>query len=56
MHLPTDATNVMLKAIREEVDALFVSGTRYRKTDIVFFGLEKAGTARQMDLFSSVEK
>ena len=53
---PTDATNEMLKAIREEVDALYIPGTRYRKTGVVFFGLEKVGTARQLDLFSPVEK
>ena len=53
---PTDATNEMLKAIREEVDALFIPGTRYRKTGVVFFGLEKVGTARQLDMFSPVEK
>ena len=53
---PTDATNEMLKAIHEEVDALFIPGTRYRKTGVVFFGLEKVGTARQLDLFSPVEK
>ena len=53
---PTDATNEMLKAIREEVDALFIPGTRYRKTGVVFFGLEKVGFARQMDFFSPVEK
>ena len=53
---PTDATNEMLKAIREEVDALFIPGTRYRKTGVVFFGLEKVGTARQLDLFSPVER
>ena len=41
----------MLRAIREEVDALYVPGTRYRKTGIVFFGLEKPGTAHQTDLF-----
>ena len=49
---PTDATNVMLDAIRPEVPALFLPGTRYRKTGVVFFGLEKVGTARQMDLFA----
>ena len=49
---PTDATNAMLDAIRPEVSALFIPGTRYRKTGIVFFGLEKVGSARQMDLFS----
>lgn len=48
---PTDATNEMLRAIREEVDALYIEGTRYRKTGIVFFGLEKPGTAHQADLF-----
>ncbi len=53
---PTDATNEMLKAIREEVDALYIPGTRYRKTGVVFFGLEKVGSARQLDLFSLVEK
>ena len=53
---PTDATNEMLKAIREEVDALYIPGTRYRKTGVVFFGLEKVGTARQLDLFAPVEK
>lgn len=48
---PTDATNEMLRAIREEVDTLYIEGTRYRKTGIVFFGLEKPGTAHQTDLF-----
>ena len=43
----------MLRAIREEVDALYVPGTRYRKTGIVFFGLEKPGTAHQTDLFDT---
>ncbi|MCR5839162.1 MAG: Y-family DNA polymerase, partial [Kiritimatiellae bacterium] len=49
---PTDATNVMLTAIRPEIPALFVPGARYRKTGVVFFGLEKVGSARQLDLFS----
>ena len=53
---PTDATNAMLKAISDEVGALFIPGTRYRKAGVVFFGLEKVGAARQMDLFSPVEK
>ena len=50
---PTDATNEMLRAIREEVDALYVEGVRYRKTGIMFFGLEKSGVARQTDLFET---
>ncbi len=49
---PTDATNAMLDAMRPEVPALFLPGTRYRKTGVVFFGLEKVGSARQMDLFA----
>ena len=48
---PTDATNEMLTAIRREVGALFVQGRRYRKTGVIFFGLEKANAPRQMDLF-----
>ena len=50
---PTDATNAMLTAIRREVGALFVEGVRYRKSGVVFFGLEKADAARQMDLFAA---
>ena len=50
---PTDATNEMLKAIRQEVDALYIPGTRYRKTGVVFFGLEKADAPYQMDLFDT---
>lgn len=51
-HTPTDATNAIMNAIRPEIPDLFLPGTRYRKTGVVFFGLEKVGTARQMDLFS----
>ena len=43
----------MLDAIRPEVPALFLPGTRYRKTGVVFFGLEKANAPRQLGLFSS---
>ena len=53
---PTDATNVMLKAIRQGVDSLFIRGARYRKSGIVFFGLEKAGSAYQLDLFSTAKR
>ena len=48
---PTDATNEMLAAIRPEVSALFAPGLRYRKSGVVFFGLEKVGAPRQGDLF-----
>ena len=51
--VPTDATNEMLRAFRPEVASLFTPGLRYRKTGIVFFGLEKPGTPQQMDLFDS---
>ena len=52
---PTDATNVMLRAISDEIDALFVDGVRYRKTGMVFFGLEKPDAPRQLDLFDTPE-
>lgn len=48
---PTSATNEILKAIRKVVGGLYLEGAKYRKSGIVFFGLEKAGSARQMDLF-----
>lgn len=48
---PTDATNEILHAISQEVKYLYNPSVRYRKTGIVFFGLEKPGTAHQIDLF-----
>ena len=45
----------MLRAIREKVGALFIPGARYRKSGIVFFGLERAGAPRQGDLFAATE-
>ena len=53
---PTDATNEMLRAFRPEIAALFTPGLRYRKTGVVFFGLEKPGTPQQTDLFAPVQK
>lgn len=49
---PTDATNRMLKAISEGVEALWVPGARYRKSGVIFFGLESVGATQQLDLFS----
>jgi DNA polymerase V len=49
--VPTDATNEMLRAFRPEMSALFTPGLRYRKTGVIFFGLEKPGTPHQADLF-----
>ena len=54
--VPTDATNVMTKAIHEQIASLFVKGAKYRKSGIVFFGLEKAGAAYQVDLFAPAVK
>ena len=51
---PTDATNEILRAISDEVKYLYLPSVRYRKTGIVFFGLEKPGTAHQLDLFADV--
>lgn len=52
---PTDATNEIIAAISPLIDKLYSSTERYRKSGIVFFGLEKAGALRQLDLFSSVK-
>ena len=53
---PTDATNVMTRAIHEQIASLFVKGAKYRKSGIVFFGLEKAGAAYQADIFAPAVK
>jgi DNA polymerase V len=50
--VPTDATNEMLRAFRPEIPALFTPGLRYRKTGVIFFGLEKPGSPQQLDLFT----
>lgn len=51
----TDATSEMLSAIGPEVRPLFVEGARYRKTGVIFFGLESAGAPRQTSLFDAPE-
>ena len=50
---PTNATNEILKAISKVVGALYISGVKYRKSGVVFFGLTKEDAARQMDLFET---
>lgn len=50
---PTDATNEMMRAFRSEIPSLYIPGMRYRKTGIVFFGLENPGGLRQTDLFEA---
>jgi DNA polymerase V len=46
----------MLNAISGEVQHLYLPGVRYRKTGMVFFGLEKPDKPRQLDLFSDSTK
>lgn len=50
---PTDATNEMLDAASKEVAKLYAPNVRYRKAGVVFFGLEKEGAAKQLDLFTT---
>lgn len=46
---PTSATGEILSALRPAAEGLFVSGKRYRRAGVLFFGLEKEGMAG--DLF-----
>lgn len=46
---PTSATGEILSALRPIVEGLFVSGKRYRRAGVLFFGLEPEGKAG--DLF-----
>jgi DNA polymerase V len=48
---PTNATNEILKAITKVIEALYIPGVKYRKSGVVFFGLAKEDSLRQMDLF-----
>lgn len=52
---PTDATNEIVAAISPIVDRLYSPDKGYRKTGVVFFGLEPAGALKQADLFSAAE-
>lgn len=46
---PTAATGDILSALRPAAEGLFVPGKRYRRAGVLFFGLEKEGSAA--DLF-----
>jgi DNA polymerase V len=50
---PTNATNEILKAITKVIGALYIPGVKYRKSGVVFFGLTKEDSPRQMDLFDT---
>ena len=49
---PTADTGAMLAAIRPRLRGMFLPGRRYKKSGVVFFGLE-SGENRQTDLFAS---
>lgn len=48
--VPTDDTGKMLTAIRPKLESIYIPGRRYKKSGVIFFGLE-SGTTRQLDLF-----
>lgn len=52
--IATDATHQMLEAVRKECSKLYLKGVSYRKSGVVFFGLERASAPRQGDLFSTM--
>lgn len=52
---PTDDTSVMLNAIRPKLEKLFINNRRYRKSGVLFFGLESSNTT-QLELFENNEK
>lgn len=51
---PTANTGDILKAISPKLPALFIPGRRYKKSGVIFFGLE-SNTHRQLQLFSSTQ-
>lgn len=48
---PTDDTGKMLSAIRPKLRGIFVEGRRYKKSGVIFYGLE-SGSVEQPDLFA----
>ena len=48
---PTSNTGRMLSAITPKLRGIFIPGRRYKKSGVLFFGLE-SDTNRQIDLFS----
>lgn len=48
--VPTDDTGKMLTAIRPKLESIYIPGRRYKKSGVIFFGLE-SGTTCQLDLF-----
>ncbi len=53
--LPTSNTGNMLKAITPCLRRIFIPGRRYKKSGVLFFGLE-AESGRQEDLFADTRK
>ena len=51
----TDDTSIMLNAIRPKLEKLFIKNRRYRKSGVLFFGLESSQTT-QLELFKEKEK
>ena len=62
---PTDDTGCIVSALRPKVKGIFTPGCRYRKSGVIFFGLEKAegrqgtlfgGNAVKSELFRAADK
>lgn len=53
--IPTAATAPMLESVQPVVKGLFKPGCRYRKSGVVFFGLESMD-GRQLDLFTDTSR
>lgn len=51
---PTDDTSVMMQKIRPRLKGLFLPGRRYKKSGVLFYGLESASNTAG-DLFASPE-
>jgi DNA polymerase V len=46
----TNATSIMLSSVLPAVDALFIKGRRYKKSGVLFYGLESE-SIQQLELF-----
>ena len=51
----TNATSQMLSSVLPAVDALFIKGRRYKKSGVLFYGLESE-QMQQLELFADENK
>ena len=53
--VPLDDTGRIIAALSPKLRGIFIPGRRYKKSGVIFFGLEAAEAPRQLDMFQTKE-